>query len=183
MLVIGLVGSLAGAGTFSAFSSTTSNDGNSFAAGTVFIDDNDGGSAMYNVSNQKPDDTVAACIKVTYTGSLDADVAIYASAVGAVGNYIDLAIRPGTGNAADCSDFAPDAADLYSGTLKNFADTHSDFGTGLADYPGAGTEWATSDSVTYRFTVTLQDDNNANGGSGGPLSTGAHSFTWEAQNQ
>ena len=35
----------------------------------------------------------------------------------------------------------------------------------------------------YRITATLQDNNAANGGNGGPLSVGDHSFTFEAQNQ
>ena len=72
---MGMVGALAGVGTFSAFSSTTVNSGNDFAAGTVFISDNDAGSAMYNVSNQVPLNSVTTqCITLTYTGSLDADV-------------------------------------------------------------------------------------------------------------
>src|SRR3954469_19470592 len=81
--IVGVVGALVGVGTLSAFSSSTSNSGNNFDAGTVFISDNDAGSALYNVTNQKPGDTVTSCIKVTYGGSLAANVHLYtASSIG-----------------------------------------------------------------------------------------------------
>lgn len=182
LIVLGALGSVAGWATFSAFSATTSNTGNSFAAGTVAISDNDAGSAMYSVSNQKPGDSTVACIKVTYTGSLDATVKIYASSIPAFGQYVNLLVETGTGSPTfpGCTGFVADAAPtLYSGTLKAFADTYTSFANGLADNPGAAaTKWITNDAVVYRFTLTLQDNNSANGGT-----TGVHSFTWEAQNQ
>ena len=78
---------------------------------------------MYNVSNKKPGDTVTQCIKVTYTGSLDSDVKLYtSSSIGSLGPYIDLQVRPGSGNPTfpGCTGFTPDAADLYNDTLANF---------------------------------------------------------------
>ena len=181
LVVVGLGGALAGFGVFAAFSSSTSNPGNSFAAGSVAISDNDSGTALYNVSNQKPGQSTTRCIKVTYGGTLDADVKLYASAVGAGGQYVDLAITSGTGNSADCSDFVIDGSGtpaVYTGTVKGFADTHSAWGSGLADNPLTATKWASGNAVTYRFVVTQQDDNAAQG-----LSTGTHSFTWESRNQ
>lgn len=182
LVVLGLLGSIAGWATFSAFSATTVNSNNSFAAGTVSITDNDAGGAMYSVSNKKPGDTAVACIQVTYTGSIDSSVKIYASTIPAFGQYVNLLVETGTGSPTfpSCTGFTPDAAPtLYSGTLKAFADTYTSFATGLADNPGAiATKWVTNDAVVYKFTLTLQDNNSANGGS-----TGTHSFTWEAQNQ
>ena len=183
VLVIGIVGALAGVGTFSAFSATTVNSGNDFAAGTVYLTDNDAGSAMYNVSGQAPGAALVRCITVTYTGSLDADVKLYASAVGALGDYVDLEIEKGTGAVAfgaGCAGFSSDGT-IYNDTLGNFAATHTGWGNGLAVNPGAQTEWVQNDAVVFRFTLTLQDDNAANGGAVA-LSTGAHSYTWEAQN-
>lgn len=182
VLVVGLGGAIAGFGVFSAFSSTTSNPGNSFAAGSVTIGDNDSDSALYNVSGQKPGQSTTKCIKVTYSGSLDADVKLYASAVAAVGQYIDLAITSGTGNNTNCSDFSADASGsgVYSGTLKNFADTYAAWGSGLVDNPLAQTKWSQNNSVTYRFVVTLQ---SSTPDSQQGLSTGSHSITWEARNQ
>ena len=185
LLVFGLLSTLGGWATYSAFSSATTNSGNTFAVGTVAVGDNDAGSALYNVSNRKPGDSVTSCVKVTYTGSLGAGMALYASAVGPVGDYVNLTVTPGTGNVTfpGCTGFTPDAGGpIYTGTLKGFADAHTNFANGLVDNPGSATSWATNDAVVYQFTLTLQDNNAANGVSSA-LSTGAHSFSWEARNQ
>ena len=184
VIVVGMLGVASGWATFSAFSSSTSNTDNTFAAGTVNLSDNDAGQVMYAVENQKPGDSVTECIKVTYSGSLDSAVKLYASTVEPLGNYVNLTVTPGTGATTfpDCSGFVADAGGaIYTGTLKGFADTHSSYDTGLADAPGAATKWVTNDAVVYRFALTLQDDNAANGVSSA-LSSGAHSFTWEARN-
>jgi predicted ribosomally synthesized peptide with SipW-like signal peptide len=185
LLLIGVLGSLAGLGVFGAFTSTTSNPNNSFTAGTVAIADNDSSAAMYDVSNQKPGDSVTRCIKVTYTGSLAADVKLYTtSTIGALGQYTDLTITPGTQAAStfpDCTGFVADVSgSIFTGTLQSFASTHNSYANGLTDFPGAGTSWVTNDAVVYRFVVSLQ--------SGAPdaaqgQSTGTHSYTWEARNQ
>lgn len=186
LLVLGALGGIGGWATFSAFLSTTSNPGNVFAAGTVYISDNDSGSAMYNVTNKKPGDTTSSCIKVTYGGSLDSSVKLYASSVNSFGSYVNLTITPGTGNITfpSCTGFsAASGGAIYTGTLKGFADTYTSFAAGLATNPSGQTKWASGDAVVYKFDLTLQDDNNANGGSSGALSSGSHTFTWEAQNQ
>ena len=183
-LVIGLVGTVGGWATYSAFSSTTTSAGNSFAAGTVAVGSNASGSWMYQVSGAKPTDSVTKCTKVTYTGSLDAAVRLYASPpVGAVGNYIDLTITPGTGSPTfpDCNTFVADGAPVFSGTLKQFTDTYTNYATGFVDNPGSATEWVANDAVVYQFVLTLRDDNAANGGATA-LTTGDHTFTWEARN-
>src|SRR5262249_50032563 len=96
-LLVGVLGGLAGLGVFGAFTSTTSNSNNSFAAGSVTIGDNDANSALYSVTNAKPGTSVTSCIKVSYTGTLPADVHIYTtSSIGTLGQYIDLTITPGT---------------------------------------------------------------------------------------
>jgi hypothetical protein len=183
--VVGVVAVVVGA-SWSAFFSTTANPDNVFAAGTVNLGDNDAGSSMYNVSNQKPGDTVSRCVKVTYTGSLPSTVKLYASAVGAVGDYVNLTITPGSGTPTfpGCTGFTADPGGaVYTGTLKGFADAYSSYNTGLVDSPGIlATSWVSNDAVVYQFTLTLQDNNAANGGAS-PLSTGQHAFTWEARNQ
>jgi hypothetical protein len=185
LAVVAVVALVVGA-SWSAFFSTTANPDNVFAAGTVNLGDNDAGSSMYSVSNQKPGDSVTRCIKVTYTGSLPSTVKLYSSAVGTVGDFINLVITPGTGSPTfpTCTGFTADAGGpIYSGTLKGFADTYNSYTTGLADNPGSSaTSWVTNDAVVYQFTLTLQDNNAANGGAS-PLSSGQHSFTWEARNQ
>lgn len=179
-LVIGVTGACAGFSTFSAFTGTTSNTGNTFATGTVTIDDNDAGGAMYNVSDALPGVPTVKCIKVTYTGSLASDVALYTpSTLDPSAQYVDLTIEKGTGNAAfpDCTGFTPEST-IFSGTLGGFASAHTDFGSGVASYPGSQTEWDTNDSAVYRFTLSVQNVAAAQA-----ITVAAHTFTWEAQNQ
>jgi hypothetical protein len=185
LLIIGLVGGVAGIGTFSAYSSTTSNDGNAFAAGTVILSDNDTGTAMYNVSNAKPGDGSSACITVTYTGTLAANVKLYTtSTIGSLGSHLTLTVTQGTGTVpfgSSCTGFTPDSsgAQIYSGTLSNFAATYTGFGSGIAltNQSGAAS-WAQNDARVYKFQISLPNSDTTGNG----LNTGAHSFTWEAQN-
>lgn len=185
-LLVGLLGGLAGLGVFSAFSSTTTNSGNDFSTGSVTIGDNDSNQALYSVSGQKPGDPGStSCIKVTYTGSLASDVKIYSTGtLGSLAQYVDLTITPGTQASPSfpsCTGFTADGTGaIYTGTLQNFANTYTNFASGLADYPGSSSAWNTNDSVVYRFQVTLQSGapDSAQG-----LSVGSHGYTWEARNQ
>ncbi|MGN6257357.1 MAG: TasA family protein [Solirubrobacterales bacterium] len=184
-LCVGALGSLAAMGVFGAFSSTTTNAGNTITAGTVSIADNDAGAAMYSLTNAKPGESVSKCIKVTYTGSLEADVHLYTtSTIGALGQYVELTITPGTQTTPSfpsCTGFTADASGaLYTGTLANFAATKNSYANGVVDYPGTGTKWAANESVVYQFAATLQSSapESAQG-----ATTGAHTFTWEARNQ
>ena len=185
VLAVGALGSLAAIGVFGAFSATATNAGNQIEAGTVAIGDNDAGAAMYALTDAKPGDSVSKCIKVTYTGSLAADVHLYtASSIGALGQYVDLTITPGTQAAPtfpSCTGFKADpGGSLYSGTLAKFGATDDSFANGIADEPGKATKWVKGDSVVYQVTATLQSSapEAAQG-----LTTGAHTFTWEARNQ
>jgi hypothetical protein len=184
-LCVGALGSLAAMGVFGAFSSTTTNAGNTITAGTVAIADNDAGAAMYSIAGAKPGESVSKCIKVTYTGSLDADVRIYTgSTIGSLGQYVDLTITPGTQTTStfpSCTGFTADPGGaIYTGTLQNFGSTKTSYANGVVDYPGSGSKWATNESVVYQVTAALQSSapDAAQG-----LTTGAHTFTWEARNQ
>lgn len=184
-LCVGALGSFAAMGVFGAFSATTSNAGNTITAGTVAIADNDAGAAMYSIANAKPGESVSKCIKVTYTGSLDADVHIYTtSTIGSLGQYVELTITPGTQatpSFPSCTGFTADSGGaLYTGTLQNFGSTKNSYATGVVDYPGSSTKWAGNEAVVYQVTATLQSSapDTAQG-----LTTGSHTFTWEARNQ
>lgn len=185
VLAVGALGSLAAMSVFGAFSATTTNAGNQISAGTVAIGDDDAGAAMYTLTDAKPGDSVSKCIKVTYTGSLAADVHIYTtSSIGSLGQYVDLTITPGTQASPtfpSCTGFKADSGGpLYSGTLANFGATRNSYANGVVDNPGTATKWVSGDSVVYEVTATLQ--------SGAPeaaqgQTTGAHTFVWEARNQ
>lgn len=179
--VVAAVGSLAALGVFAAFSSQTSNPDNVVATGTVQIDDNDAGEALYSMANAAPGDSVTRCIQVTYSGSLPADVKIYTGdAIGPLGDEVTLEIEPGSQVefAADCTDFVADGAALFDGSLASFGTTHSGWGDGLADLPQGETEWTSGDSVVYRVTATLDPEATLQG-----ATTGSHAITWEAQSQ
>ena len=179
--IVSAVTAVAGFATFSAFSSTTTNSGNSFTAGSVVLADNDAGTAMYNVSNQKPGTSTAKCIKVTYTGTLDANVKLYtASSINASAQYINLTVEKGTSDTStfpNCGTFTSEST-LYNGTLSDFASTKNSYANGVSAFPGSATKWVENDNLVFRFTLSVQDSNSAHG-----ATSGTHAFTWEAQNQ
>ena len=178
VLVVGLAAALGGYGIYAAFSDTTTNPGNTFAAGSVTIGDNDGDTALFsNAVEQAPGD-YDRCIQVTYTGSLDATVKLYTSAIAGTGSGLDLTVAKGTGTAADCSDFVSAATVFGPDTLANFRTAHSSFTNGLAVNPGVATKWVQNDAVTFRFRITVADDNSAQGVVVDPFT-----LTWETQNQ
>jgi predicted ribosomally synthesized peptide with SipW-like signal peptide len=184
MLVVGVVGTLAGSGTFSAFSATTSNPSNAFSAGTVTLTDNDSGSSMLSLSNAKPGDSSTGCITVTYSGSLSSNVRLYASTTGTLAQYLTMTITQGGGTpigtsnvpfGSACTNFTADTSgsQIFNGTLSSFASTYTNFGTGLALTNISGsTTWSQNNFRVYKIVVSLNNDNNAQG-----LSSTA-TFTW-----
>lgn len=181
LLVIGVVGTVAGVGSFSAFTSQADNDDNVVAAGTVVLADNDGGTApLYEITDAKPADTQTSCIRVSYTGSLDATVKLYTpSTIGALGPEVNLKIESGTQAAPsypDCTGFAAETT-LFDAALSTFPTTYAG---GITDFPGAGTKWVSADAVVYRVTATLSA---SAGDAVQGATTGLHTLRWEARNQ
>ena len=159
--------------SLAAFSDTTDNSGNTWSAGTVILTDDDLGVAMFTVTNMSPG-TVTDCIVVTYSGSvLPADVNLYGISGGTgLDDFLDVTVEEGTGGIfGDCTGFSPTSTIFGPGTLTSFAATHTNFTNGV----GAWLPAANPESRTYRFTVTLVDNNAAQG-----LNATA-TFTWEAQ--
>jgi predicted ribosomally synthesized peptide with SipW-like signal peptide len=183
LLAIGAAGAIAAFGTFSAFSSTTSNPDNQIKAGTVTLGDNDVERPLYDIDLAKPGTEAERCIKVSYTGSLEADVKLYlAGDPGALGQYVDLTVTPGSQADAvfpACTNFVADtAATKFTGTLKQFADAHTGWADGQSATPNGAATWTAGRERVYRVHVKVRDDNAARG-----LSTGKHAFTWEARNR
>jgi predicted ribosomally synthesized peptide with SipW-like signal peptide len=181
LVVVGVVGGLAALGVFAAFSSQTDNPGNNVTAGTVTLADNDGGTALYNISNAKPGSTQTSCIRVNYTGSLDADVKLFTpSTVGALGPHVTLKIESGTQAVPvfpSCALFTAETT-LFDAALSTFPTTYAG---GVSDYPGIlATKWVNTDAVVYRVTATVDAaaPDSAQG-----ATTGSHILRWEARNQ
>jgi len=185
LLVLGVAGAAAGAGSWSAFTATTANSGNSFEAGTVVIEDNDGSNAMLALANAKPGDSDTSCIRVKYTGSLAATVRVYATVTGTLPQYLTLTVTRGTDSSPSwdsCTNFTADGTNyigqgngvVYSANLSAFP---ASYAAGLVDpTSGSPESWATDEVHSYKFVVTLQDDNAAQGLSG------TAAVTWEARN-
>jgi predicted ribosomally synthesized peptide with SipW-like signal peptide len=184
-VVLGLVGVVGGLGTWSAFSDTTENGSNSFQSGSVTIEDDDDGSAMFSLTGMKPGDpAVTRCIDVTYTGSLDASVRMYGTTGGTgLAQYLNVTVTRGEKDAAfsGCGDFVADSTDyigqgagvVYSGTLDGFADSYA--AANADPTTGSPETWTTGEDHAYRFQVSLVDDNNAQ------AKTASQTFTWEAR--
>lgn len=178
-----LLGSAAIVGTasYSAFTASTANSGDSWSAGTVQLADDDSGTAMFSATNLKPGSTGTKCIAVTSAGSLPSAVKLYAtgaSTTNALASYVDLAITQGTGGSSgSCTGFTPLASDasVYSGTLAAFSAAATGYASGLGVWAPTG---ATQETRVYQIAYTVQSGtpNSAQGG------TAAVGFTWEAQN-
>jgi predicted ribosomally synthesized peptide with SipW-like signal peptide len=186
LLVLGIVACIAGAGVFSAFSSKTENSGNIITTGTVALEDNDLGAALYSLTAAKPGESKTSCIKVIYKGSLPATVKLFTeSTIGALGPYVNLKIEAGTATSStfpSCEGFAAysTGGTVYEGTLAAFATEKNSYTNGIPTFPTGKTKWETNESVVYRFTATLSSTapNTVQG-----ATTGSHTFLWEAQNQ
>lgn len=185
LLLVGALGAVAGAATYAAFSSVSTNPGNSFSAGTVAIGDNDGGAAMLSLSSATPGSSDTSCIKVTYTGTLSSTVRLFGTVTGSLAPYLTLTVTRGTSSSGfdSCAGFTADATNyvgagagvVYSGLLSAFP---SSYAAGIVD-PTSGTpeSWTTSESHDYKLVISLNNDNAAQG-----LSSTA-AFTWEARNE
>jgi hypothetical protein len=179
-VVLGLVAFLTAAGVSvtimqysrAAFSASTSNSANNWATGSVVLSNDSSGTAMFSATNMTAGQSVVKCIAVTYSGTLTSGVAVrlYGVAAGALAPYLNLTVEQGTGGGySSCTGFS--GSQIYSGTVSGFAATYTNFGTGLTGWaPGTN-----PDSRTYRFTVTVQNDNNAQSKSA------TADYTWEVQ--
>lgn len=194
-LVIAAVGAACGAGTFAAFSSSTTTPSNSFQAGTVSISDSHTGStSLVSLSNAAPSSSVQStgCVTVTYGGSLPATVRLYATGVSgaALTPYIKVKITRGSWSGAapaypSCTGFvttgegtyAGGTAVVYNGTLSGMP---TSWATGSDDPAGGTTEqWTNGEAHVYKFEVNV--DSAAPASAQGQSASAA--FTWEAQNQ
>ncbi|HZJ49930.1 MAG TPA: hypothetical protein VFF07_03520 [Actinomycetota bacterium] len=146
LLVILALGVAGGVGTWAAFSNTTVNSGNGFAAGSVDLDDNDAGLAMLSITNGTPGATDTSCVRVTYNGSPASSVRLYGTTSGSgLDPYLNLVVTRGSvpaGTFDSCASFTADATNyigagngvIFNGTLQGYADSYA---VGLVDPTGA----------------------------------------------
>ncbi|HST40437.1 MAG TPA: TasA family protein [Conexibacter sp.] len=147
-------------GTFSAFTSTAGNDGNSFAAGIVDITDEATGSTIVPVGGLTPGDSVTRCVNVRNAGSIAFTTVGLSGTVGGSGlaDALTIDVDRGSGAAAgsdaSCAGFAVETAGLVSGRLSAFPGPAAAVGDPVGWQPGA--------IKSYRMTVGLpQSASNA----------------------
>jgi hypothetical protein len=198
MLAVGSVWS----SSYAAFTATTSNDADSWQAGTVTLADDATGSALFstaNAGNIAPGGAGEKCITVEYGGSLDANVRVYADTTGytrnALADQLLVTITQGSANGnsgfGDCTDFVPDTLDgMQTGNVVSTR-PFSTF-AGVTDWATASIVWSLSgeegwtpiglppgyyETKVYKIEWSLPSsvDNSAQGQS---FSLG---FVWEAQ--
>jgi len=94
-----LAGAMVWQGSSAAFTADTRNIGNSWETGSVAISDDDGGAAMFQITNVIPGQTGEKCIAVTATASVPSDIKLYAADLAADGldPYVKVQIEQGTG--------------------------------------------------------------------------------------
>jgi hypothetical protein len=153
----------------------------------VCLFDNDADTAMFSMSNMAPG-TTESCIRISYAGSLTTNVRLYGTTTGSgLDNYLNLKITRGIYAPTEpafrsCSNFVPDVADyglgpggvIYLAALRDFPDGYD---TGRIDplLLGIPEPWTDGESHVYRFEITLQDNNSAQG------LNATQAFTWEAR--
>lgn len=169
MIISGLV---VGQASYAAFSSKTSNDGNSWAAGTVNLTDDDNGQAMFEVKDLKPGQTGTKCLTVTSHGTLPADVRLYATGASAT-KGLDAQIDLKIDESASCD--AEAKTSVFAGTLAEFTGSAQGFNTGVSKWQTAG-QPGESKAYTVTYTLNAGVTNDSQGG------TAATNFVWEAQN-
>lgn len=182
--VLALMAGLAVFVTSAAFTSTTDNPGNRIEAGSVSVTDSDGVTGvLYNALDQKPgagNGPTVKCIRVTYSGSLAADLKLYSSAI-ANGSNFRLKVERGSGITTPASDMNcvgfSQSSDAFDANLNTFPTT---YGSGI-DGKAGGAAWTTGNTVDYRFTVYTNDDTTPNAHTS-KLDSGTHTYTWEARN-
>ncbi|MCM3520464.1 CalY family protein [Curtobacterium sp. P97] len=161
--------------SYAAFSASTDNSGNNWRTGTVALDDDHQGTALFDVSDLVPGDTGEQCITVTATTTKPALVRFYGADVvnDGAADHLDLIVERGTATGADCQGFnAQDGV---------FADTLSalEASTSFADGYGSWTPTTGTEATVYRITYTLGEDtpNSAQD------TSASATFVWEAQSK
>jgi hypothetical protein len=184
-------------GSYAAFTATTTNPGNAWAAGTVSLTDDDTGgnsatvgTAMFstlaslpagsvNGAGLKPGSTAQNCIQVTNNGSLGGLVKFYVapttlSQTNALADNLTITVEEGTGTAAtkfgSCTGFSVAGAPIVNGVHLSAINTTYAAGYGTWNSTAGASRF-------YRVTYTL-DAGAANSVQGG---TAQAAFQWEIQ--
>jgi hypothetical protein len=196
---LGLVvsGALVYQSSSAAFTATTTTAQESWTAGTVVLDQNSSTSLPWTaVAGLAPSSTATKCVRVDYTGSLNADISLYVTGFGvtyAADNATDLedyllfTVKGIDGDQTSdgiggCASGATSGAQLLSPVItnvkaKDLNASWNSFASGSKASGVTGTN-AGHHYVTYMITYTV-DASATNFAQGDNVRL---SFQWEAQN-
>ncbi len=129
--------------------------GTALTSGTISLDDDDAGRALFDLSNLAPGRPIVRCLEVVYGGSIvPVDLVLLAESSGDLGPYLNLSIEQGSGGDFDSCDTFIRSDVLYTGTLSDFAS-----GEALP----VGVILNSGDRRSYRISFDLQDEQEALG--------------------
>jgi hypothetical protein len=183
--VLAVAALLAGTATWSNLNATASNPSNSFSTGTVQLTSNSPSSAVLSLSAAKPGEASTGCIRITYTGTLPAEMKLYGTGAGTgLNQYLKLVLTRGTFSgtpaSGSCTGFTADttsyiaqgAGIIYSGIL---AALPSSAASALGDPTSASpATWTAQSTHGYQFQITVLSNAAAQG------LNGQETFTFEA---
>ncbi|MDO9356342.1 MAG: LamG domain-containing protein [Solirubrobacteraceae bacterium] len=128
------------AGTFAAYTATSTNPDNLVEAGSVHLYDNDSGSSLVGLSGAGAGASDTSCIRVTSDGTLASQVRLRADSAGSLARHLGVRITRGSGASSfdDCAGFTPDERNYYglgNGVVYDgrLSDMPSDWATGISD--------------------------------------------------
>ncbi|NHN56473.1 hypothetical protein G9U51_11860 [Calidifontibacter sp. DB0510] len=156
-----------------AFSATTDNPGNNWAAGTVALEDNDSGKALFDVRDLAPGQQGEKCITVTSRGSLASAVKLYATDAKATKD-LDKHLNLKVTEVASCD--APTGAVIFDGSMDRLGASATGYTTGIGSWKPAGTP-GEARGYHVQYTFAADAPNSTQGG------TASLGLVWEAQNQ
>jgi hypothetical protein len=178
-------------GSYSAFSADTRNAGNNWSTGTVTLNNDGAGTAMFQVTNVIPGQTGSHCIQVTSTSTVPGTVKLYlinpVTSSAGLESHLRVTVQSGTGAtfAGGCGSFVADSSPTQpiingaTNTLAAATTAYNSYGTGAGSWVTTG---AASESKSYKFVWSM--DNNLTQTEVDALQ-GSHvgiDFEWEIQN-
>lgn len=142
--------------SYSAFSGTTRNSGNSWSTGSVALTDDDGGAARFQATNMVPQQTETKCIAVTANATVPGVVKGYAvnavTSAAKLEDYVKVTIDHGAGGGfGTCDGFTKTGDSIAQPTALSTLANAKDFSTGVGGWDVVkGTQ-----TRTYRITYTF----------------------------
>lgn len=139
---------------------TTENEANAWASAELEVDAVAPSKLLLGATNLFPGQAIAGCATIRYTGSADGiDLRLHGDgSPGGLAPFVVIELEAGTGTTRDCSDFEP-LRRIYRGALSTLLREHGSYRSGLAVL----TDAASGSAIMLRGTVTISDDNEAQG--------------------